>query len=164
VKLCHDAPKLRLESARFSGSEFGRDDERLEAVESFSDRFQTPLAVGGESRAAWVGVGLGSQQADGVIQERAPFRSARDTVGGQQGEGLCVLEGRPLDRVEKLVLFVGPESTQRMSKGWADASPGKRALHEGGQSCCDIRSPCHPLRLALEKPCDGGGAHALLVS
>jgi hypothetical protein len=164
VKLCHDAPKLRLESARFSGSELGRDDERLEALESFSDRFQTPLAVGGESRATWVGVGCGSQQADGVIQERAPFRSARDTVGGQQGKGLSVPEGRPLDRVEKLVLLAGPEGTQRVGQRWADASPGKRALRERGQSCCDIRSPCHPLRLALEKPRDGGGAHALLVS
>jgi hypothetical protein len=162
--LCHDAPKLRLESARFSGSELGRNDERLEAVQSFSDGFHTPLTVGAESRAPWVGVGLGSQQAHGVIQERAPFRSARDAVGGQQGDGLSVPEGMPFDRIEKLILLAGREGTQRVGKRWADPPPGKRALRERGQSCCDICAPCHPLRPTLEKARDGAGAHALLIS
>jgi hypothetical protein len=96
-------------------------------------------------------VGLGSQQADGGIQERAPFWSARDAVGGQQGDGLSVPEGMPFDRIEKLILLAGREGTQRVGKRWADACPGKLALRERGQSCCDIRAPCHPLRLALQK-------------
>ena len=86
AELRDDAPSLRLESTRFRGSELGRDDEGLEAVEGFSDRFQTPLAVGGQRGAGW-GMRSGSQHAHGVVQERAPFGSARDAVGGQQGEG-----------------------------------------------------------------------------
>ena len=75
---------------------------------------------------------LGSQQAEGVIQECAPFWSARDAVGGQQGEGLRVLECMPLECTEKQFLLAGREGTQRVGECRADPPPGKRALGERG--------------------------------
>lgn len=163
-ELCDDAPKLCLESACFRGSELGRDDEGLQALQRLTDDLQAAFAVGSQSGARRAGLLLGSQQAEGVVQEGAAFGSASDTVGGQQGEGLRVLECVPLDCLEKLVLLAGREGTQRVRERRADPPSSERTLGKGRQPRCDVHSPCHPLRLTLQKARDGAGAHALLVS
>lgn len=107
---------------------------------------------------------VGSQDAQGVVQEGALFGSGGDPVGGQKRQGLRVLESVAVDRGEKQLLLAWRERTQGVSKRRADPAVGEGALGEGAESCCDVHSPCHPLGLAFQKARDGGGAQALLVS
>ena len=148
AQLGDDSPQVRLEAARFRGSELGRDDEGLKAVQRLADSLQTPLAVGGESRASRVRLRLGSHEAEGVVQEGAPFGSVGEPIGGQQDESLGELESVTFDGAQKRLLLAGREGTQGVRERRADACLCNSALGEGGQPCCDIHSPCHPLGLA----------------
>jgi len=105
AQLSDDSSKLRLQPARLRGSELRRDDEGLKTVQRLVDSLQTSLAVGGDGRAGRTHVRLGSQQAEGVVQERAPFGRVGLAVGAQEGESLRELQSVMLDRAEKRLLL-----------------------------------------------------------
>jgi len=88
-QLGNNTAQACLQAPRFRGSKLGRDEEGRETLQRLADALQAPLAVRDSGRGAGAGVGLCPEEAEGVLEEGAPFRGAGHAIGRQERESLA---------------------------------------------------------------------------
>jgi hypothetical protein len=163
LKLGEGGTEAGLQAALLRGGKLLGDAEVGEAHEGLLDILQAFLALVEGGRGDGAGMGLGTKQAEGRVQEEAAVRGVRHAVGADEREGLTLRQLMGPESPQHGVLVVVREGAQRVGDGGTECAGGQGGLRRRGQLFGDQEPTGDPLGFPLQQPRDGVGRQTVLV-